>query len=134
MKLFYFDVETTGLSAAKCAIHQLSAIIEINGKIEDEININIKPFEGALIQDSALAVSSVTKEQIMAYELDYQSAFAKLRKLLNEYVDRYNKKDKFFLVGYNSASFDNHFLRALWLRNSDKYFGSIYHQPTSSPQ
>ena len=33
-KLFYFDVETTGLDAKKHGIHQLSGAIEIDGKID----------------------------------------------------------------------------------------------------
>ena len=37
-----------------------------------------------------------------------------------------NKQDKFFLAGYNNASFDNQFLRAWFLQNGDKYFGSYF--------
>lgn len=39
---------------------------------------------------------------------------------------RYNKQDKFHLVGYNNASFDNQFLRAFFAQNNDKYFGSWF--------
>ena len=126
MKLLYFDVETTGLSAAKCAIHQLSGIIEIDGEIKEKFNINIAPFIGAMISEDALKVSNVTKEQIEAYEHSYILAHAQFKNMILKYVDKYDKKDKMFLVGYNSAAFDNHFLRALFLRNSDKYFGSLF--------
>ena len=46
--------------------------------------------------------------------------------MLSKYADRYNKQDKFFLAGYNNASFDNQFLRAWFLQNNDKYFGSWF--------
>ena len=46
--------------------------------------------------------------------------------ILSKYVDKFNKKDKFFLVGYNNASFDNQFLRAWFIQNGDKYFGSWF--------
>lgn len=46
--------------------------------------------------------------------------------MLGKYVDKFNKKDKFFLAGYNNASFDNQFLRAWFLQNNDKYFGSWF--------
>ena len=46
--------------------------------------------------------------------------------MLDKYVDRFNKKDKFFLVGYNNASFDNQFLRKFFEDNGDKYFGSWF--------
>ena len=126
MKLFYFDVETTGLSAIKNAIHQLSFIIEIDGVEKKRYNYNIKPFEGAEINEDALKVSNVSKEQIINNELSYKEAFNKLKTVLSYYVDKFNKKDKFFLVGYNNASFDNHFLRALFLQNGDAYFGSFF--------
>jgi DNA polymerase-3 subunit epsilon len=41
-------------------------------------------------------------------------------------VDRFNKKDKIFLCGYNNVKFDNEFLRELFNRNGDKYFGSWF--------
>ena len=46
--------------------------------------------------------------------------------MLEKYVDKYNKKDKFFLVGYNNAAFDNPFLRGFFLQNGDQYFGSWF--------
>jgi len=126
MKLLFFDVETTGLSAAKCAIHQLSGVIEVDGEVKESFNINIRPFEGALISEDAINVSNVTKEQIEAYELDYKAAYNEFIKLVLRYINKFDKKDKMFLVGYNNAAFDNHFLRGLFLRNSDKYFGSLF--------
>lgn len=41
-------------------------------------------------------------------------------------MSKYNKTDKFFLVGYNNASFDNQFLRGFFLQNGDNYFGSWF--------
>lgn len=46
--------------------------------------------------------------------------------MLAKYVDKYKKTDKFFLVGYNNASFDNQFLRGFFLQNNDQYFGSWF--------
>lgn len=46
--------------------------------------------------------------------------------MLAKYVDKYNRQDKFFLAGYNNASFDNQFLRAWFVQNEDKYFGSWF--------
>ena len=46
--------------------------------------------------------------------------------MLGKYVDKFNKKDKFHLVGYNNASFDNQFFRAFFTQNNDVYFGSWF--------
>ena len=124
-KLFYFDLETTGLSFTKCAIHQLSAIIEIDGEVKEIIDLRIKPFEGAIIDSKALDIANITTEQINAYDNE-RTAYNDLTYILSKYIDKYDKKDKFFLVGYNNASFDNNFLRQFFGRNNDKYFGSWF--------
>ena len=41
-------------------------------------------------------------------------------------LEKFDKKDKFFLVGYNNASFDNQFFRAFFVQNNDMYFGSYF--------
>lgn len=46
--------------------------------------------------------------------------------MLAKYVDKFDKKDKFHLVGYNNAGFDNSFLRAFFVQNGDNYFGSFF--------
>lgn len=124
-KLFVFDLETTGIDPASHAIHQLSGMIVINDEVKTSFNYNIRPHEGAVINPKALEVSNVTEEQILAYE-PQPAVFANLKALLDKYVDKFNKSDKFHLLGYNNAAFDNHFLRRLWDLNNDKYFGSYF--------
>jgi len=124
-KLLYFDVETTGLDAKTNAIHQLSGAIEIDGKIVEKFNFKVRPFEGAVITKEALDVAGVTAEQINEYtpeDVIYREFIA----MLDRHCDRFNKLDKFFLVGFNNASFDNQFLREFFLRNNDVYFGSWF--------
>lgn len=124
-KLFYFDVETTGLDAKKHGIHQLSGAIEIDGKIVEKFNYNIKPFGTAVIEPDALKIAGVTIAQISAYRPE-DEVYRDLIAMLNRYCDKYVPSDKFFLVGFNNASFDNQFLREFFLRNGDKYFGSYF--------
>lgn len=52
--------------------------------------------------------------------------FARLVQMLSKYVDKYNKKDKFHLVGYNNRGFDDNFFRGFFLQNGDQYFGSWF--------
>ncbi len=127
MKIFYFDLETTGLNPDKNGIHQLSFIIEINGEITKSVNVNIQPFPTDEIQPDALKVANVTQEQI--FGPDYllpQTAYKRLVATIEQYVKRYDKTDKFFLAGYNSQSFDSQFLRKFFEKNNDKYFGSYF--------
>lgn len=85
----------------------------------------MQPNPKAEILQEALDVAGVTKEQILAYPT-MGVVYGRFTAMLGKYVDKFNKKDKFFLAGYNNASFDNQFLRAWFLQNNDKYFGSWF--------
>lgn len=137
MKYLFFDVETTGLDPQKNAIIQLSGIIDIDGEIKEEFDFRIKPFEDSVINQSSLDFLGFTKEHIMNYpEPDIQ--FNKFVNILNKYVKKFDRNDKFFLVGYNSQAFDMPYLRKFFLDNSKtakdyEYgngFGSYFYNPT----
>lgn len=125
MKKIFYDLETTGLDYRENAIHQISGCVEIDGDVKEYFNIKIKPFEGAVITPEALTTCNLTEDIINNYQAP-EDGFNQFVGLLNKYVNKYNKKDKFFLVGYNNNSFDNNFLRAFYERYGDKYFYSYF--------
>jgi DNA polymerase-3 subunit epsilon len=124
-KLFFFDLETTGVMHWKNGIHQIAGAIVIDGNIKEKFNFKVAPNPNAIIEDSALAVANVTKEQIQAYP-KMQDVYNQIISMLSKYVDKYNKSDKFHLVGYNISSFDIPFFRAFFVQNNDNYFGSWF--------
>jgi DNA polymerase-3 subunit epsilon len=125
VKNFYFDFETTGTRFWKNGIHQIAGIIEINGEEKERLDFKVKPYHAAIIEDEALAVGNVTREIIAEY-MDMAECHRQICMMLGKYVDKFNKKDKFFLIGYNNASFDNPFLRAFFTQCNDNYFGSWF--------
>lgn len=125
MKLLFFDLETTGTNPGRNGIHQISGQIVIDGKHVQDFDFHVRPNPKAVIEDAALNVGSVTREQVLAYPPMGQ-VYKEFVAMLDKYVDKYNKKDKFFLVGYNNAAFDNQFLRGFFLQNGDNYFGSYF--------
>lgn len=125
MKLFFFDLETTGTNPGRHGIHQISGEIMVDGVTREQFDFKVRPNPQAQIEEDALKVGGVTKEQILAYPPMYD-IYSKLINMLEKYVDKYNKKDKYFLVGFNNASFDNQFLRGFFLQNGDRYFGSWF--------
>jgi DNA polymerase-3 subunit epsilon len=124
-KLFFYDLETTGVKFWKNGIHQISGAIVIDGEIKESFNMHVKPYPAAIIEQEALDIAGVTEEQIMAYA-DMTHVHQHLLQTLGKYVDKYNKMDKFHLVGYNNASFDNQFFRAFFTQCNDNYFGSWF--------
>lgn len=125
MKLLFFDLETTGTLVNKHGIHQISGMVVIDGEVKETFNLHVQPNPQALIEPAALEVGGVTEAQIKAYS-PMGVIYNQFVDMLSKYADRYNKKDKFFLVGYNNASFDNQFLRAWFIQNGDKFFGSWF--------
>jgi len=125
MKILFYDLETTGLDPQKNAIRQLTSALMINGEIVEIFDMKIQPWAGAEISPEALAVSGVTMDDLKTFELP-ATAYTKFVVMLDKHCDRFNKKDKIFLCGYNNAAFDNGFLRAMFERNYNKYFGSYF--------
>ena len=109
-KIFWYDLETTGLDPVDCAITNLAALIEINGEVEDSVQINMAPFPGALIEDSALRIGHVTYDMIMDYP-PVDEGMADLITLITNHISFSNREDCLVLAGYNIMSFDNIFLR-----------------------
>jgi len=124
-KLIFFDLETTGLNPEQNGIHQISGCIEIDGEEKECFDFKVAPNPKLDISDEALKVCNKTKEEVMAYP-SMDIIYKQFVSLLEKYVDKYDKTDKFFLVGYNNSSFDNQFLRNWFIQNNDKYFGSWF--------
>lgn len=125
MKILFYDIETTGTRFWKNSIHQLSGAVVIDGEVKETFDFRVRPNPNAIIEQEALDVAGVTKEQIMQYE-PMDVVYKKFVELLGKYVDKFKRNDKFYLAGYNNAPFDNQFLRAWFVQNNDKFFGSWF--------
>lgn len=67
MKLLFFDLETTGTNPGRNGIHQISGSIVIDGKHIQDFDFHVQPNPKATIEDAALQVAGVTREQVLAY-------------------------------------------------------------------
>lgn len=124
MKICYIDTETTGLDAKTCGIIQLAAIMEIDGEIVSEFETKIRPFDGCSISPEALAVSGTKIEDLDEFPQEWE-AIKSFTAWLSQYIDKFSRQDKAFFSGYNTP-FDIEFVRKLFERNGDKFFGSWF--------
>lgn len=125
MKQLFYDLETTGVHPGKNGIHQISGIVVIDGEQKETFNIQLQPNEKAIIEDEALAVAGITRETLKTYQ-SFRSGYLAFVVLIQKYIEKFDKKDKFQLIGYNNRSFDDQFLRGLFLQNNDNYFGYYF--------
>lgn len=124
MKILWADCETGGLDARKCDILTLAGIVEIEGEVKEEFYFEMQPFDWGSINDEALKINGLTREQIKTFMLP-QEAYKKLIIIFSKYINRFDKNDKFLFGGHN-PKFDIDFLSEFFKKNNDKYFGSWF--------
>ena len=131
IKAVFIDTETTGLNHLKNGLIQLSGSVCTIKDIEivehENFDYKIRPLSADIIEDRALEVNKVTREQIESYP-SAGEVYQKFVGMLGNYCDKYDKTDKFFFIGYN-ARFDYDFCRSWFEKLSDKYFGSWFYFP-----
>lgn len=127
MKEIFFDVETGGTDEKVNPILQLAGTIELDGVRDYSFDFKMKPFPGQVIEDEALEANGITRSQIESFA-DPHDCYTRFIRILNKYVDRFDKSDKFTLIGYNSR-FDDDFMREWFKRCHDKYYGSYFFWP-----
>jgi DNA polymerase-3 subunit epsilon len=125
-KILFYDLETTGVEVRQNGIHQISGCVEIEGLVVESFNFKVAPNPKAKIVAEALIIGGVSEEDIKAYP-EMGVVYKQFVKMLSKYIDKYDKKDKMFLCGYNNAHFDDNFFRAFFIQNNDSYFGSWFY-------
>jgi len=123
-KVFWFDVETTGLIPKKHDIVQLGYIIEINHNIVEEGKFLAQPFNYDTIEKSALECNKLTIETIKTFP-EPKKVHLQILALLDKYIDKYNKQDKFIAAGYN-VDFDIQMFNEFFKKNNHLYFWSYF--------
>lgn len=125
MKLLYIDTETSGLDPIADAVIQIAGIVEIDGEVKEEFELKTKPHKGDCVSKQALAVNGVKFEDLQTYP-EPAVTYGKFKSILDKYIDKYDRKDKFYIVGQN-VPFDYEFLRWFFRKNGDHYLGSYIH-------
>lgn len=128
MKLLIYDLETTGLDKIKHGIHQISYKIFTKSndgyKYTEIIDIKMRPAIEKEFDPKAMI--SVTKEEILQRELSEKEGFKQFMNVVDSFIDKYSRTDKFHLVGFNNRKFDDDFLRQWFSENDSKYYGSYF--------
>lgn len=138
MKKIYIDVETTGLNPHTDCITELAAIFvdedDVEGIIvERTFHIYAMPDATFYTVDNIANYvnlckklkSNLTLSFLRGQGVGQKTLYNEFKMWLSDLVIKYAKKDKVFFIAYN-AKFDVDFIRQLFLRNNDNYYGSFF--------
>lgn len=124
-KILWLDVETSGINPKYNGIVQVAGIIVIDGEEVERFNFKMCPPEGTEINAKALEVSNFTEEQIKEFPAS-EVQYNQFKAILDKHVNKYDRRDKFVLAGYN-VTFDSNFLLHWFQKHGDKYLYSYLH-------
>jgi DNA polymerase III epsilon subunit-like protein len=127
MKEAFIDTETTGVDPMKHGLFMIGGIIRIDGVIKEEFKFCCDVFAEDEFAEDAMKKHGYTPEDIGKFPDPFNTLLS-LVTLLGQYVDKYNKQDKYHFIGYG-AEFDNKFLRRWFESVGDQYFGSWFWHP-----
>ena len=123
-KIIFIDTETGGVNSEKAALIQLSGIIRIDKKDVEKFNFYIKPFENSEVNEKALEVQGRTLEELKTEKyIEEKEVYKQFVNLLDKYVDKYDRTDKFIVAGYN-VRFDVDMLKAFFQRHGNNFLFS----------
>lgn len=125
MKILWFDIESTGVNVYKNDIIEFACLVEIDYKIVDKKVWQMQPISYEHVSDEALEITGKTLNEIKSYE-PAPATFMEMISFFNKYIDKYDKKDKFYPAGYNVIKFDLPMLKNFFFKNNHKYFGSYF--------
>lgn len=125
----FYDVETTGTNPNRNSIHQLAGYIEKDGEILETFDFKVRPHPKAEIEEQALIIGKVTKEQILKYP-PMEKVFKAFTGMLRKYIVPFEPTDKGWLIGFNSRDFDDRFLRKFFELCGSNYFNSYFWSDT----
>jgi DNA polymerase-3 subunit epsilon len=125
-KYLFVDTETTGLDPKINDVHQIAGQIVIDGVTVEEFNYQFQPHSWDNVQEEALAVSGLTVDDLKKRTMTSKKTYTEFNTLLCRFVDKYNKKDKFVIGGYN-CNFDAGFINEWYIKHGNKYFFGLCH-------
>ncbi|EFE86009.1 3'-5' exonuclease [Fusobacterium periodonticum] len=123
-KIIFIDTETGGVNPEKATLIQLSGIIRIDKKDVEKFNFYIKPFKNSEVNEKALEVQGRTLEELKTDKyVEEKEVYKQFINLLDKYIDKYDRTDKFIVAGYN-VRFDVDILKAFFQRHGNNFLFS----------
>lgn len=125
MKTIWIDLETTGLDYKKDTIIEFAALYE-NDKDKSIFHKYCKPESYPENFHEIEELTGIKREFLEENGISESELYNKFIEFASSKIDKFNKTDKAIFAAYN-ATFDDNFLRELFIRNNDFYYGSWFY-------
>jgi len=129
MKEIWIDLETTGLNPDKDTIIEIACIFPTD-KGDDIFHKYCLPDEKPENFQNISKLTGITWEFLEENGFKEDVLFSLFLNWLDGIISKYNKNDKAILCGYNVLGFDSKFLRKLFYRNCNNFYGSYFYSPS----
>ena len=121
-KIIMIDTETGGTDPNTHALIEVAMIMVIDNNPVDTIDVFMQPVPGKIIEDEALEVNGLTREQIGGFQTCHEG-YLEIIRFLDMHISKWDKLDKAISGGHN-VSFDLDFLKPFFTDMGNKYLGS----------
>lgn len=129
MKTLFIDLETTGLSSHRNSIIELAAILEEGNEVKEVYHKYCKPETRPADFDKITGITGITWDFLEKHGIPEKILYNSFLSFLDKYIDKFDKKDKLVFCAYN-ARFDESFLRELFKRHDNSYYGAYFYPGT----
>lgn len=116
----WIDVETTGVNPETDTVIELAAIYP-----GSKFHMYCKPKEKPDGFEKITEITGITWEFLEKNGVTERILYNEFLNFLDSLVSKFDKSDKLIFSGYNTR-FDNNFIRELFLRNDNTFFGSYF--------
>ncbi len=120
-KVIAFDCETTGINPEAYALITISGAIVIEGVVQEYFDFKMAPLPNDQVTAEALEVNCLSVEEIDKYPDPIITLHRDVLPMLDKYINKYDKKDKFYPFGYN-VGFDQNFFNT-WVKKCGIKYG-----------
>lgn len=139
MKLLIIDTETCGLKPWLHCPDQVSGMVVFVKSAQEEgekdtcvikqkFDIQFRVQDSVEVDEKAYTFRGMSSRQMRERPMSSQEAFSDFTMMLDRYVNKFDKNDKFIPIGYN-LGFDLDMLQRWFILHGDKYFGSYVYRP-----
>lgn len=116
-KVLIYNIDTTGEFFWLHGIYRITGIILIDNEEVEKFTLEMKPNPAAKIDLKAFKYKSDNPQTIQTFD-SMTEGFSAFKFIMEKHLDKFDRKDRFYLVGWGNANKKDSFLKAWFIQNN----------------